>query len=438
MIKAAFLSAMALSITLISTVVAQTTLKAADDVKLVPIAPAWAGNTINVAIFRRNAVVSDGQTQYASFYDQAGHVVLAKRALNSSTWDIHPTSLTGNLRDAHDAICIALDGDGFLHIVWGHHNIPMRYARSKAAGSLELTDPLPMTGQHENRVTYPEFYNMPDGGLVCMYRDGQSGSGNLVMNRYDQKNQKWEQLHANLIAGQGQRSAYWQGAVDEKGTIHLSWVWRDSLDVASNHDMCYAKSIDGGKTWLKSDGQPYELPITLDSAEYTARIPKAHELINQTSMTTDSKGRPYIATYWRDEGTDVPQYHVIYHDGQAWRTSSIGQQTVSFRLGGAGTKRLPLSRPLMLAEADRAFLLFRDDGRGDKISVAVCDDLSKGQWQIKDLTAGSVDMWEPTYDPNIWRGDRAIHLFVQKATQRDGEGVADIPAEMAYILEWKP
>ena len=421
---------------------AQTELTAAAGARLVPIGPGWAGNTVNVTIFRRNSVTSHAGRQYAAFYDQQGRVVLATRAIASARWQTRTTPYSGNVRDAHNGISIAVDGRGVLHVAWDHHATPLRYARGVAPGSLELGEATPMTGRRESRVTYPELYNLADGGLLFIYRDGSSGSGNLVMNRYDVQTGRWQQLHENLIDGQGQRNAYWQAAVDARGVIHVSWVWRESADVATNHDLCYARSTDGGRTWVKSTGEPYTLPITAASAEVAVPIPQGHELINQTSMTTDSKGRPYIATYWRAEGDDIPHYRVVFHDGSAWRVSTIGTQTIPFRLGGTGTKRIPISRPQILADAsgsrDRAYLLFRDEGRGNRVSVAICDDLRTGRWRVEDLTASEVGQWEPTYDAALWPKQRRVHVFVQRAEQRDGEGVAAVPPERVYILEWAP
>jgi hypothetical protein len=421
---------------------AQSELTAAAGARLVPIGTGWAGNTVNVTIFRRNSVTTHADYQYAAFYDQQGRVVLATRAIASARWQTRTTTYSGNVRDAHNGISIAVDGRGVLHVAWDHHATPLRYARGVAPGSLELGETTPMTGRRESCVTYPEFYNLADGGLLFIYRDGSSGSGNLVMNRYDVQTGRWQQLHENLIDGQGQRNAYWQAAVDARGVMHVSWVWRESADVATNHDLCYARSTDGGRTWVKSTGEPYTLPITAASAEVAVPVPQGHELINQTSMTTDSKGRPYIATYWRAEGENIPQYRVVFHDGSTWRVSTIGTQTVPFRLGGTGTKRIPISRPQILADAsgsrDRAYLLFRDEGRGNKVSVAICDDLRTGRWRVEDLTSSEVGQWEPTYDVTLWPKQRRVHVFVQRAEQRDGEGVAAVPPERVYILEWTP
>jgi len=38
----------------------------------------------------------------------------------------------------------------------------------------------------------------------------------------------------------------------------------------------------------------------------------------------------------------------------------------------------------------------------------------------------------------LWRQQKLVHLFVQRAEQRDGEGVANVPPEVVYILGWKP
>ena len=55
-----------------------------------------------------------------------------------------------------------------------------------------------------------------------------------------------------------------------------------------------------GVTWYKSSGEQYELPIQIVNAEYACRLPQNCELINQTSMSADAEGNPYIATYWRE------------------------------------------------------------------------------------------------------------------------------------------
>ncbi len=173
-----------------------------------------------------------------------------------------------------------------------------------------------------------------------------------------------------LIDGEDARNAYWQLFVDRQGTIHVSWVWRETWLVETNHDLCYARSRDGGRTWEKSTGEKYQLPITLSTAEIAVSIPQNSDLINQTSMTADAAGNPYIATYWRDSCSTVPQYRLVWNDGRRWHTETVGHRTSPFSLSGGGTKMIPVSRPRIVSEGRRAYYIFREVERGSRVSLA--------------------------------------------------------------------
>ena len=261
----------------------------------------------------------------------------------------------------------------------------------------------------------------------------------MVLNKYDVKTGIWTQLQSNLIDGQGKRNAYWQACTDAQGTIHVSWVWRESPDVASNHDMCYAASKDGGITRQKSTGEKYRLPITATSAEYACMIPQQSELINQTSMVADAAGKPYIATYWRDSGQTVPQYHIIYKSNKGWQVNNLNFRKTAFSLSGAGTKRIPIARPQIVAWQTgknlAAAIIFRDEEQGNKVSVGFSKNLKGNTWTIKNLSAEAVGQWEPSYDTELWKTTGKLHLFVQKVEQADAEGKTATPPQMIQVLE---
>lgn len=411
-------------------------------VKIVDVADGWARNSVNAVVFRKNSLVTHGDEQYIAFYDADARVVLGKRRLGSDAWTLRTTQFTGNARDAHNSISLMVDGAGYVHLAWDQHNNALRYARSLRPGALELGDRLPMTGRDERSVSYPEFHRQPDGGLLFFYRDGGSGRGNLVINRYDPAAQAWTRLHGNLISGEGRRNAYWQSFLDPRGTLHVSWVWRESPDVASNHDLAYARSRDGGLTWETSDGRPYALPITATSAEYAARIPQGSELINQTSMSADRDGNPFIASYWRRAGSSVPQYQLVYRQGGAWRELELGFRRTPFSLSGGGTKAIPIARPQVMVglagERPSALLVFRDAERGSRVSVAHIPDVGTPRWTVRDLTVDPVGAWEPSFDTELWRMRGELHLFLQAVQQVDGEGMADVPPSKVRVLQWRP
>jgi hypothetical protein len=428
-------------------------------VREITVGDGWANNSVNTVVFRKNALCSYQDTQYISYYNKNGFVVLGKRTIPSAKWDLYTTTLRGNVSDAHNSISMMVDGDGFLHLSWDQHNSELRYCRSVEPGSLEMTGEMEMTGENESRVTYPEFYSLPGGDLLFLYRNGESGQGNLVVNRYDVKEMKWTQLHSNLIDGEKKRNAYWQACVDKKGTIHLSWVWRETPDVSSNHDLCYARSKDGGVTWENSNGEIYSLPINAANAEYACRIPGQSELINQTSMSADEDGQPVIASYWREaeevkaegEGKDggkqevkvrvkvVPQYHIVYKNNGKWVVDDLGFRRLGFSLSGRGTKRIPIARPQVIAwkKNDKKFIavIFRDEERGSRISIAVKK--LGGDWKIEDLSKSSVGSWEPLYDTELWMLKKQLHLFVQYSEQQDAEGMLAIAPTEVKVIEVK-
>ncbi len=403
---------------------------------------AWAANSVNVTVFRKNALVTFGDTQYVAFYNAAAQVVTGKRALKSTRWQLQVTPFKGNVADAHNVISLMADGEGCLHLTFDHHNNALHYARSTAPGSLQFGRQEPMTGKHETRVTYPEFYRVSNGDLLFFYRDGGSGQGNLVINRYSLQTHRWQQLQENLVDGEGRRNAYWQACTDVNGAIHLSWVWRESPDVASNHDMCYAVSHDGGITWQQSTGKTYQLPITAATAEYAWRIPRHSGLINQTSMFADEQGHPYVATYWNDSA-GVAQYRLVYHSGAGWQMRNLGFRKTPFSLGGMGTKSIPIARPQIVAWQQgaslSAALVFRDAERGSRVSLAYCADLGRSTaWKLRDITSASMGNWEPAYDTELWKNSRVLSLFVQNAVQVDGEGRATVPPQPIRVLDLRP
>lgn len=406
---------------------------------LVPVGEGYCKTSINTAVFRSSSVTSLGDNQYVAYYDPDGYVTVGKRRLNENNWTTKRTQYKGNVTDAHNIISIGIDGDGYIHLSFDHHGHPLHYCRSTSPDSLDFGPLESMLGENEDDITYPEFHSLPGGDLLFAYRSGASGRGNLVLNRYDITTTKWSRVHDILIDGENERNAYWQMFVDINGTIHLSWVWRETWLVETNHDLCYACSTDGGRTWMRSDGTAYSLPITLATAEVAWTIPQNSELINQTGMTADSDGHPYIATYWRSIGDSVPQYRLVWNDGKTWNMSIVGNRKTPFTLSGGGTKMIQISRPRIACDNKEAYYIFRDIERGSRVSIAYTPSIGTADWTISDLTDFAVDAWEPTFDTNLWNNSRHLHIFVQRTHQGDGEKISDISENSStiQILEYK-
>lgn len=398
-----------------------------------PIGTGWSQTSVNAVVFRRDSISNDGRRQFVAYYDDAGRLTLARRDLGSDDWQHRSTRFRGRVRDAHNSISIMSDGAGFLHVSWDHHVDPMNYVVSREPGELDLGMPRSMTGRNEDEVTYPEFHRLPSGNLLFTYRDGRAGNGALVLNRYDVATKRWHRLHDALIDGEGERSAYWQLHVAADGVLHLSWVWRESTDAATNHDLLYARSDDEGRTWRRSDGSVHVMPIVHSTAEVAMPVPQGSNLVNQTSMTSDPDGNPYIATYFRRAGSAVTEVQLVYRaPGDAgWRQESISRRKEDFELSGRGSRSLPISRPLIVsrrvADGIELHVIYRDAEYDDMAVLASSfrrtDDTRPGSWTITPISSGPLDRWEPTMDSVLWRERGQLHLYQQAVGQLDAEGV---------------
>lgn len=409
---------------------------------------AYAGSSINVVAGSRQTLFTDQEYQYAGFYDAAGQLTLAKRRAGENQWQLRRTGYTTAVQDAHNTISLVVDGQGYLHVAWGHHNTPLQYAVSRTPGGLSLGDPISMLGRDEVSVTYPQFYPTRDGGLLFLYRDGGSGNGRLILNRFDPSSRQWQRLQSNLIDGEGERSAYWDMTIDADGGLHLAWTWRETPDVASNHDLLYAYSPDGGRHWQRSDGTAYSLPITVDSAEFAAKIPQNRNLMNPPMVATDPWLRPYISSYWSVTEGERPRFAVVYRRDERWLTAPGPMAGRDFELKGWGTKRPPISRAALLVESKgdkgRAHLIYRDDSLGSRVVLATVEDLEAQdpeapKWDRRFLTEVDVGAWEPSVDPIQWLQTGQAHLLLQRVDQVDGddESGSDVPGSPLELLIWR-
>ncbi len=407
----------------------------------IPIGTAYAATSVNTTIFRVSALASSGKHQYVTYYDGEGRVVVGKRdADGGGPWKLATTPASGNVRDAHNGTVLGVSADGYVHLSYDHHGHPLRYRVSARPEEAAAFGPQqPMTGKTEGRVTYPQFVAAPDGALYFFYRDGASGNGRLCLNRYDPAPKAWKALHHPLVDGVTPGKAvsnpyWWRPAFGPKGDLHLAWCWRDSGDARTNHDLCYACSADGGRTWRRSDGTLQPTPITPENAEVADPVPTGSNLINQCSSAVDGQGRPHLAHYHNDEN-GVPQYMHLWHDGKRWRRNTVSRRKTPFSLSGGGSLRIPISRPEIAVARDGAvYLVTRDEELGGGIRLYRSDGDYSG-WTATDILREDLGSWEPSYDLARFRRTGILSLFVLATQQGNHETVTATPPREASVLE---
>lgn len=413
---------------------ANPTLTLGSSARLIPVADkAWAGSSVNVLAGVHQTLFTESTYQFTAFYDAEGYLTLGKRRLGEDRWQLHKTVHRGNVRDTHNHVSLVVDGDKYLHVAWDHHNNVLHYARSIAPGSLQLDEPESMVGSQEQSVTYPQFFRLPDGDLLFQYRDGSSGNGQLVMNRYSIKSRRWQRIHSSLIDGQGKRSAYWDMTQDKLGHLHLAWIWRETPDLSSNHDIAYARSPDGGRSWTTLNGTPLKLPLNQANADYAIKIPPKSNLMNPPVVAVDNEGHPFIASYWSPKPKAKPRYHVLYATEGHWEQMEGPEADEYFGLNGNGTRHPPMSRPVLLVgsppqssaetaqaeEIDGVHLIYRN--HLGQLVAASADKLGQPAWRERLLIKDSLGAWEPTVDPVQWSRFGQVQMLVQPVEQLDGD-----------------
>ena len=273
----------------------------------------WTGASMNFEM-----AVHNGK-QYVAYYDKDGWMTIASRSLDSEEWQrMRLDNKTG--WDSHNYVTLAFDSDGQIHVSGNMHCAKLRYYRTTRPGDVtSLVGVHKMTGEDEDRVTYPRFLNGPKGEFLFTYRDGGSGNGRNIVNAYDVKTKTWKRYFSKaLFDGEGDTCVYYRGPErDSKGTYHLAWEWRDTPDVSTNHDMSYAVSIGSLDHWQKSDGTPIELPLRIGNCEIIDAAPINSGLI-KPNLSVDAHDRPLVS-YMKFDPKGRSQIYLMRREGSGWK-----------------------------------------------------------------------------------------------------------------------
>jgi len=326
---------------------AQDAVERATVVDSLEIAPVWSAHPVGFAL------LTHAPRQFVAFYDDKRQLTVAQRELDKREWEFAKLPVTTGW-DSHNYLAMAVDDDGYLHLSGDMHVVPLKYFRSAKpldATSFERLDR--MTGADERRATYPKFLRGPRNEFIFTYRDGSSGDGNQIFNVYDAKTKTWGRLlDSPLTDGEGERNAYFDGPVrGPDGFFHMAWVWRETPDAATNHDLSYARSKDL-KRWETGAGKPLELPIRWKDCEIVDPVPVNGGIINgNAKIGFDDKGRVTISYHKHDARGDTQPWTARLEDG-AWKTYQIADWRWRWEFGGGGTLNFGIAIGPVTAEAD--------------------------------------------------------------------------------------
>ncbi len=382
----------------------------------------WSGHPVGFCL------LTHGDHQFVAYYNAKREMTIASRKLGEKKWTRQ--RLPSNIKwDSHNYITMALDKDKCLHVSGNMHASPLVYFRSEKPLDVTSLKPIHrMTGKKEKGVTYPRFMRDNKDRLLFMYRNGGSGNGERLVNIYDNKKHSWKRLiETPLLNGRVRKmNAYPVGPFKgPDGLFHLMWMWRNTPDAGSNHDISYARSRDLVH-WKTVDGKPVPLPITPDNKDVIVDpIPPFKGLINMGhSLSFDNKGRP-VVSYHKYDAKGLSQIYLARWEKNAWKIRQVSSWDTRWEFGGGGCISCEVSAgPLVTLPDGRLVQSWRQKKYG------------KGTWQLDPKTLkviGSVSL-PPKLPKHLQKPESDIKGMMVR--WRNDSGDKD-PSGAKYCLRWE-
>lgn len=286
------------------------------------LARVWSGHPVGFSL------LTTDKFQYAAFYDSARRMCIAQRELTGDHWTIQTLpSVTG--WDSHNYIALARDKDGYLHISGNMHAVPLVYFRSRKPDDIGGFEQLPMTGKNESHVTYPVFFKDAQGNLFFQYRQGGSGNGTTLWNRYDTRTRQWTQVFdKGLFDGEGEANAYSSNpTLGPDGYVYIAYMWRATPIANTNHNLSCIRSRDLIH-WENLKGEPLALPVRWrDASAFADPTGPWNGMINSNfTLSWDNHGRPCL-TYHKYDQQGNSQIFVARLESSRWKIYQLSSWT---------------------------------------------------------------------------------------------------------------
>ncbi len=243
--------------------------------------------------------------------------------------------------DAHRNPTLLLDDDGHLLVFFGAHGHPSHVVKS--ARPYDISEWRAMPDLQDPKGTYPQPWKLIEGEILVMYRHAPGWRCRVSKDGAE----SWE-APVNIIdfpRDEGWDLSVYGISIGATGPyprrVHFTWSRLGGgtpEEVESKHlwarryNVYYACSDDGGRTWQRSDGTPYALPIGEDDAEKLYDCGEHGVWLKDIQL--DSQGNPYILFLDADIDTYESAWKVLRQVEGEWKLSEITRSDHMYDSGG--------------------------------------------------------------------------------------------------------
>jgi|GEM_PF-3143171 len=235
----------------------------------------------------------------------------------SGTWSsktkVADNPLSG---DDHGAPSLIQTPDGYLHVFYGSHNSPQKYARSDSPADISSWTVQSDIGSD---VTYPIPHVPSNGNLYLSLRErdpNQSDNRWETVYKSTDDGDTWSNI-GPVIDFETDNRIYTFKTVVDGSDIHYVWAYSDDSDNIRQN--VYHAIFDTSDESLRAqDGTSLPYPITKTAADSHCLVYDSEtnsEYVNQHRMDLYNQ-RPYIL--WNSEDGGSWNYKFSYWDGSAW------------------------------------------------------------------------------------------------------------------------
>lgn len=222
--------------------------------------------------------------------------------------------------DNHGAPTLAIDHDGFIHVVWGGHGTAHQHSKSGAAHDISA-----WTTQALSAGTYPHLVVAPNGDLLIFDRPGTGyaatypSNAYLAVRRSTNGGTSWSD--AAIVDANGtpetDTAVYCWGAELVDDLVHLTWTLLRGGGGGTREDLYHATYNPADGTLAALDGT--DLGTLIDWTDHATVLAVDYSPVIVARPTVVSADEIYVV--WQtDDGGAVWTLKVSRWGGSAWST----------------------------------------------------------------------------------------------------------------------